>query len=182
MQISLYILLSFFFLGTVFSQETEIEKIREIYKKTEEQIKEGLAQEGGGLYSNEIIVNSNNGSWRAVGNYSKKVTFWYDDDPDMAVEIDENATKTSVLKKIVVTTSASAGMKTYTEYLFDNDKLIFCFIKDDVYEEHTEFRYYFSNDKLIRYMDGQEIKKENPDVSDILETVKYYKDLFLLTF
>lgn len=182
---TLYTIVFFLCILFVTAQDEEIKEIRKIYQETSDLITEAEKQEGGGLYSNEIIVNSNNGSWRAVGNYNKKITFWYNDDPDMAVQIYEDATPTSVLEKIVVDWSAAASMEYHAEYLFNNDTLIFCFIKERDYNDtETEFRYYFHDDELIRYMENQDIIENEPveSLKTIFKEVENYKDLFLKTF
>ncbi len=165
-----------------FSQIEEIKAIKGYYYKLGAEIAKCSNTESGdnycGYYSNEIIVNSRNNSWRAVGNYNKKITFWYDDQPDFA-EVDDNS-KSSVLKKVVVT-EVSGYRKYYEEYIYKDDELIFVFIKEE-YEETKEFRYYFHNGLLIRYMKGKEIKDNKVDYKAINNQSDKYIELFLATF
>ncbi len=100
------------------------------------------------------MVNSGNLSWRAVGGYQKTTTFWYTDEPYLA----DGAGK-SVLKFISVKSEATYNEN--QEYLFEDGKLIFYFYHFDYGEEDIqEYRFYFKDEKLIRYL--QKGSEENP--------------------
>jgi hypothetical protein len=68
-------------------QDDEIRLIRELYSRTNESIRLAQAKKSGEvapLYCNETVTNRYDGSWRAVGNYSRKAAFWYSDQPEFA--------------------------------------------------------------------------------------------------
>ena len=56
-------------------------EIRQAYAETGAAIALGQKGEAGGLYCNKLALNNFNGSWRAVGNYSQTIMFWYSDQP-----------------------------------------------------------------------------------------------------
>jgi len=168
----------------VFGQDDKLKKIRQLYADTNDKIAKSKLPNGEGwgyLYSNEINVNSNNGSWRAVGNYSNKIIFWYTDQPEF--QEDQGKSEYSVLVKIEIQTIASAG-KNAEEYLYDDGKLVFYF-KTSAYGEEPkqEFRYYFSDGKLFRYQENQDIKVfTQAGVTDILSKSEKLQKLFIQTF
>jgi len=178
----IFILIASVCFSAVFSQDDDIASIRKIYQSTNELIAVSKTQEGGGLYSNEITVNSNNGSWRAVGNYSKKSVFWYSDDPAQYVQVNENSTESGALVKAEISSEAAASMKFYTEYLFDNDQLIFIYKVEDAYEGKIEYRYYLKDEQVIRYMINQETSAGLPDSEDLIKEANEIKRIFLSTF
>jgi hypothetical protein len=165
------------------AQDEEIQTIMDLYEKTSEQIliAQQPDEEGfGPLYSNELIVNSNNNSWRAVGNYLKKITFWYTDQPSFAQYSDQ--TETSVLTKIEIETEASA-MKYYSEYLFYNDQLVYFSDIITIEEgEKEELKYFFEGGKVFRFLKNNEISECEVCAEEVLQKAEEYKKLFLSTF
>jgi hypothetical protein len=170
------------FTMVVFSQEDKIKEIRDLYTSTQENIAVAVkGEETVNFYCNELVVNKHGGSWRAVGNYLKTIKFWYTDDPTA----DDEDNDLLVLSKIEVNSEWSAGNKNYTELLYKDGKLVFCFQKDASYdniEKPFETRWYFDNDKVIRYMEGQEIKNTIPSADQILGISTSLTKLFLETF
>lgn len=177
------LILTFLFIASAFAQEDEVKKIRELYNKTNEYIKLAKLpdEEGfGAYYSNEIVINSNSNSWRAVGNYSKNITFWYTDQPEFAQYDDKS--ETSVLTKIEIKTEAS-DREYYSEFFFDDDKLLFYYdVNYNDLGEKEELRYYFNNEELILYQKNKEIIQCDDCTDRVLEIAKEYKKLFLLAF
>lgn len=173
----------FLFATVIFSQEEKIKEIRDLYAKTQENIAACLNPETAstsGLYCNELTVNSTNGSWRAVGNYLKTIKFWYTDDPTLDGEDND----LMVLSKIEVNSNWAVGNKNYTEFLYNDGKLVFSFQKDASYayiEKPFETRWYFADEKPILYMEGQEIKTI-PSAEQIQKMSKSLTRLFLETF
>jgi hypothetical protein len=176
-------ILSVFFVISLYSQEDDIQKIREIYNRTSENIKVAKlpGDDGfGALYSNEIIVNSNDNSWRAVGNYLKKITFWYTDQPEFAQYQDN--TETSVLTKIEIKTQSASTEYIY-EFLFHNDQLVFYYeFVSNGEGEKQELRYYFKDEKLIEYREGEKVTECEDCAKTVLQMAEEYKQLFLKTF
>jgi hypothetical protein len=172
------------FTMVVFSQEDKIKEIRDLYTSTQEDIavcSNPETEYSSGMYCSELTVNKYNGSWRVVGTYLKIIKFWYTDEP----YLDGEDNPLSVLRKIEVSSTWSADNKSYTELLYKNGKLIFYYLKDasyDYYDKPFETRWYFDNDKVIRYMEGQEIKNTIPSDDQILGISTSLTKLFLETF
>ncbi len=168
------------------AQDVAIEKIRELYKSTQELIDSAQSasdEPHGGLYCNEVVVNKHAAQWRAVGDFKKVIRFWYLDQPEFAEM--ENGSKESALRKVEISSKWSADNTENYELLFNNGELVFCFKKEASYdnkEKPIETRWYFDNGKLIRYMEGQEIIKEMPDAKEIHELSKSMMNLFFNTF
>ncbi|MCX6565046.1 MAG: hypothetical protein NTW38_01245 [Candidatus Aminicenantes bacterium] len=170
--------------GTIQDRSEQIAQIRELYAQIQDRISIAVKEAEGGsppeFYSTEIFVNRHNGSWRASGTYSKKTVFWYTDQPEFARE--EPGGELSVLAKIEI--DEIVAVRAYhREYLFDQGKLVFAFIKNPSETGTTEeFRYYFSDGALIRYMEGQRIVESNPGTAALEAEVKTLQTQFLSTF
>jgi hypothetical protein len=173
----------FFVLGIMYfavAAEDPLASIKKFYADTSAAIELGRKGEGGGLYSTEILINSHNLSWRAVGNYSKKVVFWYTDQPEFASY--ENKPETSVLAKVEVKTTAAVRSE-YEEFFFQDGALVFTYRQSRAGEEPpSEMRYYFQNNALLKLVTGNTAATEKPDISPILKTAASYQQLFLATF
>ena len=176
----------FSILGTLAAglQDNSVADIQAHYASVQAAIQRSVKGRGEGdpgLYSNEVVVNSHKGPWRAVGNFLKKITFWYEDQPDFAVY--ENRTKESVLLKIEVGRT-SAIFTDYEEFLFDRGALVFHFSRRTTEGggPAEEKRFYFKDGKIVRYMEGADIVAAAPDPGSIFRQAEEYQKLFLATF
>ena len=157
----LLILLAIFSPFVVFGQNEAIKNIRERYQKATSAIKLAESGEQSGLYCNTIEENKYNGSWRAVGLYNIKTEFWYDDQPGMLCE-EEGKGEACHLQFIKNTAQVSAG-GWYTEYLFQDGKLLFVFMET----EGAQYRFYWHNEKLIRIqVDDEILTQSDPDMEE----------------
>jgi hypothetical protein len=165
-------------------QDDEIRPIRELYARTNESIRLARAKETGGgapLYCNEAVTNRYDGSWRAVGNYSRKAAYWYSDQPEFARP--QNAPEESVLVKVEVRETA-AVRSLAEEYLFDKGELVF-YLRSSKAGESTpaEERLYFRGGKLIRRLGAPTVGAFEPaDASLVLTKAKAWQRSFLATF
>lgn len=114
-----------------------------------------------GYYQNTVEVNKGNGSWRAVGNYNKKISFWYNEDPQMAeaLEIDP----ADVLSKIIVSVK-STYVITEEIYLLNGEVIKVRHYTDDVLGESSTILYYVK--EKLEYL-------ERPIVADSPEVIDY---------
>lgn len=180
---ALFIILFFFYLN-IFGQTDYITQIRANYKKVNEQIDicEKSFDQDCSLYCNEIIVNSKDKMWRAVGNYKQKIKFWYTDEPKFAYA--EEKKESSVLQKVIIQRE-SAAVKEYEEWLFDDGTLQFFYIKqlDGEFNQNIEAKYYFKEGKLIKTIISDESKGYYTNsVASILDKSAKLIQLFLKTF
>ncbi len=181
---SFFILLLFLTFTLVYGQDDKLKKIKQIYAETNDRIaKSKLPSEkgSGNYYCNEVLVNSTNGAWRAVGIYSNKIAFWYNDQPGFQQE--ENQPDWIVLEKIEVNSLISVGTF-HEEYLYDKGQLIFCY-KTTEYGDvpKKEYRYYYWNGKLFRYQEDQELKDLNSaNDKEVIDRSLELQKLFLKTF
>lgn len=155
----------------------QIERIRTLYQEQSRAIAKTIelarAGEPGELYANDLIFNTYDGSWRAVGTYRKSVTFWYADDPTISEE------GASVLRRVTVTT-VSAARSYYEEFVFDGGEPVFYFRRTDS-ERPFELRCYWHQKKPIRLIEDG---KTNDRPSGSKVTAQYdeamrYRELFL---
>jgi len=168
----------------VLAQDNPIAAIQKLYAQTSETIRLALQAEkegaGAGLYSTEVFVNSHHAPWRAVGNYSKRIIFWYTDQPEFARY--ENKAEDAVLVKIEVKETAAVRTQ-YSEFLFDQGQLVFYFTQEKAGDQPAEERrYYFKAGQLRRSMVGSNVVNEKPDTTVIFRQAESYKKLFLSTF
>ena len=172
-----------FFLGIMYfavAAEDPVASIKKAYAETSTAIELGRKGEGGGLYSNEVSINSHGLSWRAVGNYSKKVVFWYTDQPEFASY--QNKPETSVLAKVEVKTTAAVRSE-YEEFFFQDGALVFTYRQSRAGEEPpSEIRYYFQNNALLKLVTGNQAAAHKPDIAPVLKQAAAYQQLFLMTF
>ena len=176
----IFILLSKF---NLIGQEDKIKEIKKHYYEVSQQIAECKkeAPDVCSIYKNDLIINSNGertSNWPATGNYSKKITFWYDAAP---AHWDENG-KASLLK-IKIKEIYAANSDEY-EFLFKEGKLIFCFYKQKYI---GECRFYFSNEKLIKFLEKSEAESEYSEMTKednkrLIEEAKRLQLFFLNMF
>ncbi len=152
-----------------FSQNDQINNIREHYQDINKKIATCLESVDDepfcDLYCNEIKLNINNKPWRAVGIFMKTIRFWYSDSPHFMPLIEKR--EQDALQKVEITELIS-DRETYTEILYEDGELIFFYYKlVSGFNEHTEERFYFSDGKLIRYLENQTDKTGDADVRQV---------------
>ena len=160
------------------AQHDKVLEIREYYKDVKAH-SENAEPDSIWYYSDQIIRNTNDFQWRAIGTFHDTLIFWYSD-PMEAAYLDETQSRDSTWALALVTCSSQmSGMTQYREWLFKDGKLIFHFDKLNGYDEEStwEYRYYFDNDKLIRFMQGGQIISFEDDPNVILQSGK---DLLIL--
>lgn len=184
----LFLLLSPFIISA--QTETDIRiHYTEVNKQIEESIQQGYE---GPLYQNQLVVNKNGKSWRAVGRFADTVSFWYSDVPGFsgATETDPK----NVLLKVTLSRSAS-DFRLYEEYLYKNGRLVFyySYAAGEGEINVSEARTYFNNKgvmfKNIVKADGKELsvkdfalekyKDLKPNPAAIMAGSKKYQDLFI---
>lgn len=146
------------------TEEESLEKIRSVYYDIQERMEVAMTTEYPEFYVVKKEENALNSSMPGVGDYYGKTEKWYvPDEANMKFHDDGIL----VFKKC---NFRVAGRARQEEYVFDDGKLIFCLIKTG----GGEYRYYFMEDKLIKFAekqgDEQIYKKE--DWKLILEHAK----------
>jgi hypothetical protein len=162
------------------AEDPKVQEIKKLYAETAAAI--ALAQKGeaGGLYCNELTINSRNGSWRAVGNYAKKIAFWYSDQPEFAIAAGMGAE--SVLAKVEVRETA-AVRSLYREFFFAGGQLLFFFRGEKSGDEPvSEERIYFRDNKPLLRLLGKEKAAAAIATEMISREAQYWQKLFLLSF
>jgi hypothetical protein len=166
------------------AQDDPVSAIQKRYAQVRETIAAALKAEkegaGAGLYATELVTNSHNAPWRAVGNYRKAITFWYTDQPEFAVN--DNLPPEGVLAKIDVRIEAAARREN-EEYLFDKGKLIFYFHRMQYGDEPVqEARFYYRDGKVIRALSGTKVFEDSAAVSAALVAAETLVKIFLASF
>lgn len=187
------LLISVHLISFIHAQEKQIKDISDIYKTVTASIdsaeKDADYMMYGPYYCNQLLVNTGNKPWRAVGIYEKNIKFWYIDEPNHNKEIDVEKNGIGVLRKI-----STVVHSTYTEnseYLFnEKGQLIFFYYKYNYNNgdpETQEYRFYFSKNILIKYIatvppttTDKFYKKE--DFNKVLKKAKQYQAMFLNSF
>ncbi|MCG8575737.1 MAG: hypothetical protein MI810_12700 [Flavobacteriales bacterium] len=131
-----------------------------------------------GWYKTVIQINEGNQPWRAVGVYTEKITFWYDDQPEFAEE--EHGDKNAALHKVSVHVLSTYEM-TY-DFYYSKGKVVkalhsFLNVDEDRKEEKL---LYFENGKIINLK--TEATENQSDSETIHQQSAHYQRLFLLTF
>jgi hypothetical protein len=166
------------------AQDDAVAVIQKRYSEVRARIELALKAEkegvGAGLYATELVTNSHNAPWRAVGNYRKVITFWYTDQPDFAVN--DNLPPEGVLIKIDVRIEASVRREN-EEYLFDKGKVVFYFHRVQYGDEPAqETRFYFRDGKVVRALSGTKILENGPAASAALRAAETLIKIFLDSF
>lgn len=163
----LFLVLAFCSFNSLHAQNTDadIKEIKNYYYKLKDNMKEASTAEYPPYYVVKTEENVLKKSMPAVGDYYGTTEYWYED----GEEGESGKDGVLVYKK---SDFQIAARKEFSEYVFQEGKLIFCFIKT----AGAEYRYYFKNDKLISFADkaGEEdydfYKKE--DAQYLLENAK----------
>jgi len=135
-----------------------------------------------GYYADQMIRNVNDAPWRAIGIMHDTITFWYTDEMEAEnADGNESGDKSWALQ-LVTRSSQYAMMFQYQEWLFSDGKLVFHYDRFDGYDEEStyEYRYYFDNNKLIRFMNGNQIIGFDESIDPILQSGERMKTLFLV--
>ncbi|MPL99802.1 hypothetical protein SDC9_46023 [bioreactor metagenome] len=162
-----------------YSQQDKILEIREYYYSVKKTIESQTPDSAWTYYSDQIIRNRQDLPWRAIGIFHDTITFWYSDLMSAAMENDTEGDSTDAL--VLVTSSAQLSMMfIYREWLFLEGNLIFYYDRMIGYDEDStwEYRYYFDNNKLIRFMQGNQIISYDDDPNEILQFGEEIKSLF----
>lgn len=158
------------------SDDAAIVAIKKAYGEAAQSI--ARAQKGeGGLYCTELDVNRLGGSWRAVGDYSKKAVFWFIDQPEFVAA--EGKKREAALAKVEVREKAAA-LESYREFFYVDGEPAFFFSRKgggDVDE-----RVYFKGGKALLRLLGKEEAEAGEGEGAILREARYWQELFLLSF
>ena len=166
-----------------FAQNDEIQSIRDHYYHVKTWINafDPDSLEYNPYYHDIKIRNVNNSPWRAVGIYRDTIHYYYTDEME-AENMEGNLENDNSWALAMVINSAQYAFNfEYCEYLYQNGELIFIYRRFlDSNEELTEYRYYFVDDKLIRYKVNDEIKNssEATELEWIQKTGKNYLESF----
>ena len=160
------------------ADDAAVAGIRKAYADTAAAISRALKGEENGLYANELVVNSHNGSWRGSGNYSKKAVFWYADLPEFATA--EGKKGESVLAKVEVTETAAAITR-YSEFLFAEGELVFVFRRGGS-DGPGEERLYLKDGKVLLRLAGAKEMQGPFEPAPVLRAAAHWQELFLMTF
>ncbi len=160
-----------------------VSTIRSHYKLYSQQIEDcKTSKENCQLYSNSCTINAENQPWRGIGEYKKEITFWYDDSPTHCDECGNNGINTL---KLVSSTTTSGLTTSYEEWLFKKGELIFYYLKNTG-EYESEFRYYYDDGVLIRYIENGTQLEGNAALAKDSDKIKSnagnLQKLFLLGF
>lgn len=146
--------------------EAALKDIRSHYYSLNEQIDQcakATADAPCPLYIDEVVLNSKNSPWPAVGIYSKTLTYYYDQAPEFALM--EHQDELHGLQKIVVVLTASAREE-YAEYLLKEGRVVFKYTKEYWEGELYESRLYFDQGRLFKYnVNGEDRPDEMHEIS-----------------
>jgi hypothetical protein len=173
-----------FMAGAASAQDETIALIQQRYAQVREKIALALKAEkegvGAGLYATELVTNSHNAPWRAVGNYRKTVTFWYTDQPEFAVH--EDLPPAGVLVRVDVRIEAAARREN-EEFLFDKGKPVFHYHRVQYGDEPAvETRFYFRDGRVIRTLAGDRSSKDDSGAAAVLRSAEVLVKIFLASF
>lgn len=160
------------------ADDAAVAGIRKAYADTAAAISRTLKGEENGLYANELVVNSRNGSWRGSGNYSQKAVFWYADLPEFATA--EGKKGDSVLAKVEVTETAAAAT-IYSEFLFMEGEPVFFFRREGAAGKLDEERLYLKDGKVLLRLAGAKEMQRTFDPAPVLRAAAHWQGLFLMT-
>lgn len=125
-----------------------IQETRDLYYQTSADIEAGV------FYTTVVHINSGDKSFPAVGIFGSTMTFYWLAEPWN--------TPANRLVKAVVSKRVSA-IEESSEHLYDESGgLVFCFTTGGC--DQVEHRFYFSNGRLVRFMDGDDVNN-SPDQS-----------------
>ncbi len=159
--------------NNIYADNSKIESIRAYYQEIGEDIKNIEDDINYNINCDELIINSTDTPRAAVGIYRKHYKFYY--------YITEKEREEKLAK--VEMSCDIAAYHFYKEYLYNTDgELIFHYSKSEV-SENIEKRYYFSDEKLIRFMEAKTIYDEpnnqHKDYAlEVLDDARIIKEIF----
>lgn len=130
------------------------------------------------FYGDILIKNISGAQWRAIGIYADTVKVYYSD--LMSAHL-ENGDSANALQYITQT-AVYSDTKIVREWLFTNGNLSFYYENQKNSVQQEEFRFYFYNQKLIRYMQGGQIIGYDDDPKPILDEAQKLKHWFINSF
>lgn len=175
-------------LTTLAQTEQDIRKhYTEVNKQIESSVENGYE---GPLFNNEWTHNKNGKSWPAVGLFSEKMNFWYEDDPNHLPAAERHPKNVLVKVNIVRT---SSHLNTFEEYLYKDGRLLFFYSQLGEEGNAWATRVYFNNkgvafkssvklnDKELNAKDflAEEYRDLKPNPAAIMNNAKKYQDLFV---
>lgn len=159
--------------------ETQVRAIRAEYQRVSAATAAARHKDPhAGLFCTEITVNSLQAPWRAVGTFSRRVVFWFDDQPGFAEA--EGRPGLAVLRKVEVRT-VSAARTEYEEHLFDQGELLFCLLQPEPGTGQPVERFYFDRGRLIRHLSDGPTTGDPPRTEEALAQAAHWQTLFLAT-
>ena len=166
--------------ATMADEDAGVGEIKKLYAETAAAIVRTQPNEAGGLYCNELTINSRNGPWRAVGTYLKKAAFWYSDQPEFAAA--DGQKPESALVKVEVRETAAVSSQ-YREFFFTAGRLCFFFRSEKNGDEPArEERTYFKDGRILLRLIGPEKVSTDVPSEPILAEARYWQKMFLLSF
>lgn len=178
MKISVFII-SFLITISLYAQHDRVLEIRDYYK-TVKAHSGNAEQDSIWYYSDQVVRNSNNLQWRAIGVFNDTITFWYSDLMESSMKDGNHNTDSSWALVLVTSSKQMSGIMQYSEWLFKDGEFLFHYDKMNGYDAEStwEYRYYFDNGKLIRFMQGGQIISFEDDTSSILNSGKTLLAIF----
>lgn len=150
------------------AQTESVKEIRSYYYDLKSRMEADSAKEYPDFYIVRIEENIHKTSVSAVGNYYGESEIWYLPNEKNG---DFGRNGTMVYKSSTFQISAR---KEFTEYVFQNGLLVFCFIK---IEDEGAYRYYFKDNRLIEYVSKGVDETTSFYTKEDWETIlKYAKD------
>lgn len=135
------------------------------------------------IFSNEVIVNSNQSSWRRISDYERKITFWYDEDPTTCTNCGENGVNSLLKVTIDERTKASRLIQ---ELLYKEGGLVH-YKKNETGKSTGErsSSFYFNQKTLVQYTENGEVMNsriEDMNWPKLISMANEYRTLYVKSF
>lgn len=164
---------------TVFSQHDKVMEIRKLYLDTREKIQQMNTDSASpGFYADIHVKNMSGAQWRAIGIYADTLKLYYTDLLDASLAQGDSANALVM----VCQNSVYSNTRVYREWLFDKGNLVFYFESHILDNEKNEYRFYFNDRELIRYMQGGQVISYDDDTKPMLEEAEGLKRWFINSF
>ncbi len=153
-------------------ENADIQKIKSRYQEIKKAIAFSKKNKfEGSVYCDVLERNVNHASWPALGNFFLREELWYSEQPDFL----DNPKSGLVM---VIAKGEQSVEKYYSEYLFDNGKLVFVYYKNNT----DELRYYFKNNNLINQLGNASNNVYTITPRAALQNADIYLHQYLATF